>query len=76
MPRKVRQVRADLRKNGFRKIRQAGSHETWAHPLVPTITVTLAGPDGADVKSYQETELQQALGALKIAQQQQKGGQP
>lgn len=53
MPRKLRQLRADLRREGFRVVRQRGSHETWAHPLLSD-TIRLAGHDGDDAHHYQE----------------------
>ena len=79
MPRKIRQLKADLRKAGFSWRPGKGSHTVWGHPLIPTIEVTLSGGDGDDAKQYQERELRQALDALKQAQQQQKQqgkGQP
>ncbi len=58
MPRKLRQLRADLRAWGFILKRTEGSHETWRHPS--GAQVTLAGRDGMDVKPYQERELRSA----------------
>jgi hypothetical protein len=78
MPRKLRQLRADLRREGFRIQRQRGSHETWLHPLLAGVGVELAGRDGADAQAYQERQvaavIQRALQAT-LAQQQ-KGKQP
>jgi predicted RNA binding protein YcfA (HicA-like mRNA interferase family) len=48
MPRKVRQLRADLRRAGWGVVRQFGSHQIWKHPLLPGVEVNLAGQDGAD----------------------------
>ena len=59
MPRKVRELRAELRRAGFVLVRQEGSHETWRHPS--GAKVTLAGADGADAQRYQERDLRQAL---------------
>lgn len=63
MPRKVRELRADLRREGWYVARRRGSHETWKHPLLPGKKATLAGKDGADAKPYQEDEVAAALEA-------------
>lgn len=44
MPRKIRQLRADLRRAGFHldSKRGKGSHTYWSHPLVP-YPVVLSG---------------------------------
>jgi predicted RNA binding protein YcfA (HicA-like mRNA interferase family) len=65
MPRKVRQIRADLRALGFTMIRQVGSHQTWAHPS--GVQVLLAGKDGDDAQHYQERDLQRARLAIEQA---------
>lgn len=54
MPRKLRQLRAELRRAGARIVHQAGSHEKWGHALVPDFTFELAGHDGDDAYAYQE----------------------
>ena len=61
MPRKMRQLRADLRRAGAKVTSQAGSHEKWRHPLVPDLSVELAGHDGDDAKPYQEREVRTLL---------------
>ncbi len=62
MPRKIRQLRADLRKAGFILTdRGKGSHEVWEHPVVARASVTLSGRDGDDAKPYQERDLRQAM---------------
>jgi len=47
VPRKVRELKADLRRAGYQRIprRGKGSHDSWAHPAVPG-TVTISGSDG------------------------------
>ena len=65
MPRKVRELRADLRRAGFAIDHQSGSHQVWKHPLLPGIGVIVAGQDGADAKPYQESQLRRALRALR-----------
>jgi predicted RNA binding protein YcfA (HicA-like mRNA interferase family) len=62
MPRKVRDLRADLRADGYvlLKTRGKGSHERWKHPFVAEV-LTLAGKDGDDAQPYQERDVRQAL---------------
>lgn len=62
MPRKVRELKADLRRAGFRQLKRRGkgSHTYWAHPQVSG-TVTLSGHDGADADHYQEDDVRTAL---------------
>ncbi len=61
MPRKIRQLKADLRKAGAYQVSQEGSHAKWKHPLVPTNTLILAGHDGDDAKLYQEKAVRRLL---------------
>ena len=42
MPRKLRELRAGLRRAGATVVDQEGSHEKWAHPLVPDYHVITA----------------------------------
>lgn len=65
LPRKLRELRRDLRQAGCVKIRQEGSHETWTHPVAPEVKVTLAGADGQDAKHYQEEQVSEALRAIR-----------
>jgi len=67
VPRKLRQLRADLRALGFAPIRQVGSHQTWQHPT--GAKVTLAGADGADAQRYQERDLRDARAAVAVSMQ-------
>jgi predicted RNA binding protein YcfA (HicA-like mRNA interferase family) len=67
MPRKLRQLRADLRAAGFVLVRTTGSHEAWEHPLGPV--VTLAGRDGSDAQFYQERQVRAAIAAVRAAQE-------
>jgi predicted RNA binding protein YcfA (HicA-like mRNA interferase family) len=50
MPRKLRQLRAELRRAGCYIYSQKGSHERWTHPLDPTYRTTLSGHDGDDAQ--------------------------
>ena len=54
MPRKIRQLKTDLRKAGAYQVSQEGSHTKWKHPLVTASTLILSGQDGDDAKPYQE----------------------
>jgi hypothetical protein len=65
MPRKIRELRADLRQAGFELDHQIGSHEVWKHRLLPGISAVLAGRDGADAKPYQESQVRRAVRALR-----------
>jgi predicted RNA binding protein YcfA (HicA-like mRNA interferase family) len=69
MPRKLRELRADLRRVGFRLDHQTGSHGVWKHADLPDVLVNLAGRDGADAKSYQENEVRRALERLAKAKE-------
>ena len=71
MPRKLRELRAELRREGWRIDRHVGSHETWEHPLV-SFPVVLAGKDGDDAVRYQEREVRNAIAASRAAQRKQK----
>ena len=61
MPRKIRQLKADLRKAGAYQVTQEGSHTKWRHPLLPGRSVVLSGHDGDDAKPYQEKAIHEML---------------
>ena len=61
MPRKIRQLKADLRKVGAYQVSQEGSHSKWKHDLVPASTLILSGHDGDDAKPYQEKAVRDLL---------------
>lgn len=69
MPRKIRQLRADLRKRGLvsLKKRGKGDHEVWEHPTIPGIHIVLDGRDGDDVKPYMEQDLRDARNKIRNA---------
>jgi len=71
VPRKVRQLKADLKKAGFveRTERGKGSHAVWEHPVDPTAFVTLSGKDGADAQPYQERQVRVAIAQVQRAGQ-------
>src|SRR6185312_17366469 len=56
-PRKLRQLRADSRRAGWRKSRQRGRHETWDHPLLPGAVVRLAGYGARSAGSERYTRM-------------------
>lgn len=60
MPRKIRELIADLRRAGFREIPGKGSHRKFVHPGYPR-TVTVSGGTGDDAKAYQERDVRKAL---------------
>ena len=61
MPRKLRELRADLRRAGWQQVRQTGSHQTWQHPDVPGVSIRLSGNDGDEAKPYQEKDVARAI---------------
>ena len=63
MPRKVRQLIADLEKVGFVNRGGKGSHRNFTHPK--GLRVTISGASGDDAKHYQERDVKQALDAVK-----------
>ena len=62
MPRKIRQLLADLRASGFVEIRSGGkgSHRKFLHPRYPG-AVTVSGKPGDDAKPYQEQQIRRAV---------------
>lgn len=59
MPRKVRDLIADLKKAGFIDRGGKGSHRNFVHDK--GIRITISGKTGDDAKPYQEKALRQAL---------------
>jgi len=55
MPRKIRQLIADLEKQGFVDRGGKGSHRNFLHPS--GVKITLSGAPGDDAKHYQERDL-------------------
>ena len=60
MPRKVRQLIADLEKAGFVDRGGKGSHRNFVHPKGPRVTVS--GKPGDDAYHYQEKQIRQRIG--------------
>jgi predicted RNA binding protein YcfA (HicA-like mRNA interferase family) len=65
MPRKIRQFKTQITREGFVYLpkRGKGSHERWKHPLL-TETITVPGKDGDDVPLYLEKQLSKLLAVL------------
>jgi predicted RNA binding protein YcfA (HicA-like mRNA interferase family) len=59
MPRKVRQLIADLIRAGFADRGGKGSHRNFIHPR--GVRVTLSGNAGHDAKPYQEREVRRKI---------------
>lgn len=64
MPRKVREIKADLMALGFTDRGGKGSHTNWKHPALPNVRVTVSGKDGDDTQPYSEIDLRKARMAL------------
>lgn len=62
MPRKIRELKAMLRKAGWIEVPGGGkgSHTKWKHPLVAR-RVILSGKDGLDAKAKQERDIENAV---------------
>ncbi len=77
MPRKIRQLIAELRDAGFVLLagRGKGDHSVWRHPL--GAQVHLDGRPGDDAQSYQEKQARAAIArAREAADTIRKEGQP
>ena len=59
MPRKVRQLIADLERAGFVNRGGKGSHRNFVHPK--GVRVTVSGQPGHDAKHYQEREVRRKI---------------
>ena len=68
MPKKIRVLKAELRREGFVARSAKGSHTVWEHPLLPENPVTIAGNDGSDADPYLEKQVRQAIRKLKEKQ--------
>jgi predicted RNA binding protein YcfA (HicA-like mRNA interferase family) len=58
---KVRELKAMLRKAGFSERPGKGSHTVWSHPKLPDKNVTISGHDGDDARKYLEQQVKQAI---------------
>lgn len=64
MPRKIRELIADLKAAGFEDRGGKGSHRNFVHPKVAK-PVTISGKAGDDAKKYQERAVSKAIGESK-----------
>jgi predicted RNA binding protein YcfA (HicA-like mRNA interferase family) len=64
MPRKVRQLIADLEKAGFVNRGGKGSHRNFIHPKGPRVTIS--GGMGDDVFLYQERQVRRRIEESKL----------
>ena len=64
MPRKVRQLKKDLRDAGFTMRHGKGSHTVWSHPDYAK-GVSVSGNDGDDADHYQERDVRRAIEAVR-----------
>jgi predicted RNA binding protein YcfA (HicA-like mRNA interferase family) len=62
MPRKVRQLIADLERAGFVNRGGKGSHRNFTHPK--GLRLTLSGGSGDEAKHYQEREVRHNIEAV------------
>lgn len=60
MPRKIRELIADLKRAGFALDRQKGSHRQFKHPKLPGV-VTVSGNEGDDAQRYQQRQVDEAV---------------
>jgi len=65
MPRKIRELKVQIQREGFVYLpkRGKGSHERWRHPLLQK-TLTIPGKNGDDVPRYLEKQLARLLSEL------------
>jgi len=60
MPRKIRELIADLKRAGFAQEPARGSHRKFRHPK--GVTAILSGHnEGADAKHYQEKQIREKI---------------
>jgi predicted RNA binding protein YcfA (HicA-like mRNA interferase family) len=68
MPKKIRELKAMLRKAGFSSRPGKGSHTVWIHPALCRDQLTLSGGDGDDARPYQEKDVREILRKLREVQ--------
>ena len=64
MPPKIRELIAELERNGFKNRGGKGSHRNYAHPLCSKI-VTISGKSGNDARQYQSKQVKEAIREVK-----------
>ena len=68
MSKKIRELKAMLRKAGFFVRAGKGSHTVWEHPDLAD-DIVISGRDGDDAKPYQELDVRKILRKLKEVQE-------
>ena len=63
MPRKLRELIADLQRAGFMDRGGKGSHRNFLHPR--GLRVTLSGQPGSDAHPYQEKEVRNKIAQVR-----------
>jgi predicted RNA binding protein YcfA (HicA-like mRNA interferase family) len=61
MPKKIRELKAMLRKAGFSEESGRGSHVNFWYEGVAGTFVTLSGQDGQDARGYHEKQVRAAI---------------
>jgi len=61
VPRKIRELKADLGRAGFKGRAAKGRPTFWRHPLLPALRVSVLGSDDDDAPPYQERQVRQAI---------------
>jgi predicted RNA binding protein YcfA (HicA-like mRNA interferase family) len=67
VPKKIRELKAMLRKVGFLPRPGKGSHTVWEHPKLRE-KLALSGNDSDDARRYQEKDVREFLRKLKEVQ--------
>ena len=70
MPRKIRELEADLLHEGAQLTSGKGSHRKFTHPLVPG-HVSVSGASGDDAQRYQEREVRAFIQKIRDAKRRQ-----
>jgi predicted RNA binding protein YcfA (HicA-like mRNA interferase family) len=65
MPKKVRELKAMLRKAGFAEDSGRGSHVNFWYPGIPGTFVTVSGNDGDDARRYHEKHVAAAIARVR-----------
>lgn len=60
MPRKIRELIAELERNGFVNRGGKGSHRNFTHPRLAR-PLSISGDEGDDAKKYQEKAVKAAI---------------
>jgi predicted RNA binding protein YcfA (HicA-like mRNA interferase family) len=61
MPKKIRELKAMLKKAGFHYRPAKGGHSVWTHFKRPGKKITLAGNDGKDAPRYMKKDVETAI---------------